>query len=51
MLEVPHNSSLSGKAIVVNTKTGHHYSKEPIPIKKAKAQLRVLEAAYKKNPK
>jgi len=30
------------KAIVVNTATGHHYSKDPIPIAKAKAQLRLL---------
>ena len=38
----------AGKGIVVNTKTGHHYSKDPLPIKVAEAQLRVLEAAYKK---
>ena len=31
------------KAIVVNTKTGKHYSTKPIPIDKAKAQLRLLE--------
>ena len=30
------------KAIVVKTMTGHHYSKEPIPVPKAKAQLRLL---------
>lgn len=47
-LEIPHNTSLAGKAIVVNTKTGHHYSKDYIPIKKAKAQLRVLKAAEQK---
>lgn len=35
------------KAIVVNTLTGHHYSKDPIPIKKAEAQKRLLEAAIK----
>ena len=39
----------AGKAIVVNTITGHHYSNDPIPIKKAKAQLRILEAAAKKS--
>lgn len=50
-LEIPHNSSLAGKAIVVNTKTGEHYSKKPIPMKKAKAQLRILEAAAKKEKK
>ena len=38
----------AGKAIVVNTITGHHYSNDPIPVKKAKAQLRVLEAAARK---
>jgi hypothetical protein len=37
-----------GKAIVVNTKTGRHYSLAPIPLEKAKAQMRVLEAATKK---
>ncbi len=31
-----------GKAIVVNTMTGHHYSSDPIPIEKAKAQMRLL---------
>lgn len=36
------------KAIVVNTKTGKHYSTTPITIQKAKAQMRVLEAAEKK---
>lgn len=38
----------AGKAIVVNTMTGHHYSNDPIPTKKAKAQLRVLESVEKK---
>jgi len=33
-----------GKAIVVNTKTGRHYSLAPIPLEKAKAQMRVLES-------
>jgi hypothetical protein len=37
-----------GKAIVVSTMTGKHHSLAPIPIKKAKAQMRVLEAAAKK---
>ena len=36
-----------GKAIVVNTMTGRHHSLAPIPVKKAKAQMRVLEAAAK----
>ena len=37
-----------GKAIVVNTKTGRHYSSQPITFEKAQAQKRVLEAAMKK---
>lgn len=36
------------KAIVTNTRTGKHYSTMPISIQKAKAQMRVLEAAEKK---
>jgi hypothetical protein len=40
--------SFNGMAIVVNTKSNKHYSAIPIPIKKAKAQKRVLEAAEKK---
>ncbi len=34
-----------GKAIVVNSKTGKHHSCSPLPIAKAKAQLRLLRAA------
>lgn len=30
------------KAIVVNSLTGHHYSKDPIPVEKAKSQMRLL---------
>ena len=41
-------TSFKGKAIVVNTQTGHHYSMSPIPLVKAKAQKRVLEMAMKK---
>lgn len=37
-----------GKAIVVNTLTGEHYSRKPIPIKNAEAQKRVLEMAMHK---
>jgi hypothetical protein len=37
-----------GKAIVVNTKSGRHYSNEPISLAKAQAQKRVLETAMKK---
>lgn len=37
----------AGKAIVVNTITGEHFSAKPIPMEKAEAQKRVLEAAHK----
>lgn len=37
--------SFKGKAIVVNTATGKHYSKSPITLEKAKAQKRILEQA------
>ena len=40
--------SFHGMAIVTNSMTGRHYSAAPIPIKKAKAQKRILEAAEKK---
>jgi len=40
-----------GKAIVVNTSTGKHYSNSPIPLPKAKAQLRVLKAYKEKQEK
>jgi len=36
------------KAIVTNAKTGRHYSLMPLPIERAKAQLRVLQQAEKK---
>jgi len=32
------------KAIVVNTQSGKHYSKTPIPLANAKAQMRLLNA-------
>lgn len=35
---------LKDKAVVVNTITGKTYSNKPIPIEKAKAQLRVLRS-------
>ena len=35
------------KGIVVNSKTGKHYSSKPLPLSSAKAQLRVLKAAEK----
>jgi len=38
------------KAIVVNTLTGHHHSIDPIPLKNAKAQMRVLEQVDRKDP-
>ena len=34
--------SFKGKAIVVNSKTGKHYSSSPIPIATAKKQMRLL---------
>ena len=34
--------SFHGKAIVVNTQTGKHFSKDPIPKEKAEKQLRLL---------
>jgi len=37
-----------GKAIVVNTQTGKHHSLSPIPIERAKAQMRLLESIDKK---
>jgi len=40
--------SFHGKAIVVNSKTGEHKSHHPIPMPKAKAQMRLLESLHKK---
>ena len=37
-----------GMAIVVNSKTGKHYSGSPLPLPRAKAQVRVLEQAEQK---
>ena len=39
------------KAIVVNTKSGKHYSTEPISLANAKAQMRILETAKEKKIK
>jgi len=36
------------KAIVVNNITGHHQSLNPIPMNKAKAQLKILKDIYHK---
>ena len=33
-----------GKAIVVNSATGKHHSKSPIPLANAKKQMRLLQA-------
>jgi hypothetical protein len=41
-------NSFKGKAIVVNSRTGKHYSSSPIPLAKAKAQKKLLEIAAKK---
>jgi hypothetical protein len=43
--------SFHGKAIVVNSQTGEHKSLQPIPLKKAKAQMRLLESLQKKEMK
>ena len=32
----------AGKAIVVNTMTGRHFSTEPIPVERAEKQMRLL---------
>jgi hypothetical protein len=40
-----------GKAIVVNTQTGKHHSSSPIPLVKAKAQMRLLESLEKPSKK
>jgi len=40
-----------GKAIVVNSITGHHMSLNPIPIHNAAAQLRILNEKYKHEKK
>lgn len=42
------NMSYKGKAIVVNSDTGKHYSNQPIPLKKAEAQKRLLESVEAK---
>jgi len=39
--------SFAGKAIVVNSRTGEHKSAQPILLKKAKAQKRLLDAVAK----
>lgn len=41
--------SFKGKAIVVNSKTGKHFSTSPIPIANAKAQKRLLESKEKQS--
>jgi hypothetical protein len=41
----------NNKGIVVNTKTGKHFSNKPIAMDKAKAQLRLLESKMEKEKK
>lgn len=36
--------SFKGKAIVVNTQSGRHYSSSPIPLANAERQMRLLQA-------
>jgi hypothetical protein len=43
--------SFSGRAIVVNTQTGKHYSTSPIPLANAKAQMRLLISKEKDKKK
>ena len=43
-----HLEHFGDKAIVVNTKSGKHYSSSPIPLARAKAQERVLESVSDK---
>ena len=40
--------SFGGKAIVVNTMSGRHYSTRPITMEKAEAQKRILERSEKR---
>jgi hypothetical protein len=40
--------SFKGKAIVVNSQSGKHFSMHPLPMARAKAQMRLLEAAMEK---
>ena len=46
-----HLEHFGDKAIVVNTKTGRHHSLSPIPLVRAQAQKRVLEAVAEKEKK
>ena len=39
-----HLEHFGDKAIVVNTRTGKHYSNSPIPLHDATKQMRILEA-------
>lgn len=37
------------KGYVINTQTGHKFSNKPIPLEKAKAQLRYLQSLEPRN--
>ena len=37
------------KAYVINTQTGKHFSNKPIPVEKAKAQMRLLQSLELRN--
>jgi len=43
---MPYSLELWGakRAIVVNSETGHHFSTDPIPVKRARSQMRLLRA-------
>ena len=43
--------SFRGKAIVVNSKTGKHYSNAPVPLANAKKQMKLLYMLENKSKK
>jgi len=42
-------SDLTKKGYVMNTQTGHKFSSTPIPLEKAKAQMRLLQSLDVRN--
>ena len=47
---MPYSLELWGnnRAIVINSKTGHHFSANPLPKKRAESQLRLLRMIEQK---
>jgi hypothetical protein len=43
--------SFGGRAIVVNTKTGKHFSNQPVPLANAKKQMKLLYMKEKQSKK